>query len=56
MSIESVGEFVNELETYDEWQRVSFGYKNGRPCLFIHNEIDRSDVSGHIFLPEYNRT
>ena len=54
MTVENVGDFMGELETYEEWQSVSFGYRNGKPCLIIHNAFNINEISGYIFLTEYD--
>ncbi len=50
MIIDNIGDLIKELETFDEWQCISFGYKKGNPCLFIHDNIDYTLICGHIYI------
>lgn len=52
MAIDNVGDFVNELESYDEWQLISVGIKHGKPCLFIYGG-DGDTIVGCISLPSH---
>lgn len=54
MAIENIGDFVRELETYEEWSPISIGRKNDKTCLFIHDSDGRTIV-GCISLPDHSR-
>ena len=51
MRVESIGELMSVLESYDELQQLSAGFRKGQPCLFVHSHGDYSEISGYIYLP-----
>lgn len=51
MRVDNIGDLMNVLESYDELQLISVGFKKGQPCLFIHSQGDYSEISGYIDFP-----
>lgn len=51
MRAESIGDLIGALESYDELQQLSVGFRKGQPCLFVHSHGDYSEISGYIYLP-----
>ena len=51
MRVENIGELMSALESYDELQPVSVGFRKGQPCLFVHAQCDYSEISGYIYFP-----
>ena len=51
MRVDNIGDLVNVLESYDELQMLSVGFRKGQPCLFVHSQDDYSEISGYIYIP-----
>lgn len=51
MMVDNVDDLINILESFDGWQSLSLGNRNGRECLFIHSGHDFSVISGCVFIP-----
>ena len=45
----TVDDLVEQLESFDGWESVSFGKRHGRPCILIHNN---SELAGYIQLSD----
>lgn len=51
MKVDNVSDLIAVLESFEELQLLSIGFRKGHPCLFVHSQNDYSNISGYIDLP-----